>query len=184
MSAGFTIAASAEPPELPGSADRTAGRLRHAVSIWGPRPEPGRPAIYPGSLFVNWEGSDAWGLRGEIQAGGGSDAVVHPWLRARDLRTGYGAELAQSGLHLELVAKVLGNTKAVAEKYYARPPRNPHRKPPKGASGRARGAGSERLTRVKMPGFLAQNLALGAKKRVLRNGWNVAIFLMPHRMRT
>ena len=38
----------------------------------------------------------------------------------RDLRIAFGTELAEGGLAMDLVCKVLGNTRAVAEKYYAK----------------------------------------------------------------
>jgi site-specific recombinase XerD len=48
------------------------------------------------------------------------DETVLPFPHPGDLRIAFGTELAEGGFDMDLVYKVLGNSRAIAEKYYTK----------------------------------------------------------------
>ena len=44
----------------------------------------------------------------------------HPELKPKNLRTAMGTKLGEAGLELDWICRVLGNTRAVADKYYTK----------------------------------------------------------------
>lgn len=97
------------------------GKARHVfltdealAAIDAVPPMPGCPYV-----FYNPETGDRWyDARKPWEAA--RKAAGYRWLRVEDLRIAMGTELAEAGLPLEMISKLLGNTRAVAEKYYAK----------------------------------------------------------------